>query len=176
MESIIGLLSPSHDRDTHDNSSRLLIEMLRVARDGQLAPANERCDDPLLNTLEDTRTIQLLLDVILPKDDSESTSKGNKPSAIVNGICVLMALLEARQPSAPAPLGYSAASFNAAVNSDEVSPEEAAQQRRLLNAAVDALVPRLGDFTTLLSSSPETTTVKTSAGVLDPPLGETRLR
>ena len=30
IQSIIELLDPSHDRDTHDNASRLLIEVSRV--------------------------------------------------------------------------------------------------------------------------------------------------
>ncbi len=32
IESMIGLLDPSLPRDTHDNASRLLIEVLRVSR------------------------------------------------------------------------------------------------------------------------------------------------
>ncbi len=32
IESMIGLLDPSLPRDTHDNASRLLIEVFRVSR------------------------------------------------------------------------------------------------------------------------------------------------
>ena len=42
IQSIIRLLDGQYDRDTHDNASRLLIEILRVSRDGQYVPASER--------------------------------------------------------------------------------------------------------------------------------------
>lgn len=48
IESIIRLLDPAQEKDAHDNASRLLIEIHRVARDAQHAPPNERCQDALL--------------------------------------------------------------------------------------------------------------------------------
>ncbi len=75
-------------------------------RDGQFAPANERCEDPLLATLEDPKTIELLLSVIFTKAEREQRPAGEEEeggegceyceSSLVNGISVLMALLECR--------------------------------------------------------------------------------
>ena len=66
---IIKLIDKKHDRDTHDNASRLVIEVLRVSRDGQYAQAADRCEDPLLNTLESGETVELLLKIIFGRND-----------------------------------------------------------------------------------------------------------
>jgi len=188
VESIIRLLSPQRTRDTHDNASRLLVEILRVSRDNQFAPANERCDDPLLAKLEDPATIELLLSVVFADDGSQ---RARCESAIVNGIFVLMALLDSRrqQTAAAASMvaavnSYSAATFNAvttaaggesAMSDGACCPEEMARQRQALSTMVKTIAPRVADFTALLTHPPEKESVKTSAGVLEPPLGLTRL-
>ena len=72
VQSIIKLIDKKHDRDTHDNAARLVIEILRVSRDSQYAPASDRFDDPLLNTLESAETVQLLLKIIFGRPVSIS--------------------------------------------------------------------------------------------------------
>ncbi len=82
------------------------MSILFFCRDGQFAPVGERCDDPLLSTLEDPKTIELLLSVIFArpqekeeeskKEDEGKSSCGYCESSLVNGISVLMALLESR--------------------------------------------------------------------------------
>ena len=42
VQSIIKLIEKNEDRDTHDNAARLVIEILRVSRDSQYAPASDR--------------------------------------------------------------------------------------------------------------------------------------
>ena len=96
IQSIIGLLDPALDRDTHDNASRLLIEILRVSRDAQYTPVNERCDDPLLNTLEDPKTVDLLLEVMFKRSGNESGGEFVE-STLVNGIQILLTLVESRR-------------------------------------------------------------------------------
>lgn len=136
-------------------------------------PANERCDDPLLNTLEDPATIELLLSVIFDKkvggpengdggegaaEDAVSEGGGGCycESSLVNGISILMALLESRrQQSAAASMasavaGVSAATFNAATSGqgmdssgmEGVSPEEVEKQQKILDATIKAILPR----------------------------------
>ncbi len=172
-----------------------------LVRDGQFAPVNERCDDPLLTTLEDPKTIELLLSVIFAKPgggDQQQQQEEDEcaycESSLVNGISVLMALLESRrQPATVSPgmvnsasAGFSAATMfgvgagGAAVdpsNGSEGSstPEEAEKQQRLLDATIAAILPRVPDFTGLLRSPPGKGVLKSSAGALDPPLGITRL-
>ena len=69
VQSIIKLIDKEHDRDTHDNASRLVIEILRVSRDGQYAQASDRCEDPLLNNLESEKTVELLLKIIFGRNN-----------------------------------------------------------------------------------------------------------
>jgi hypothetical protein len=80
-----------YDRDIHDNASRLLIEILRASRDGQYMPASERCNDPLLATLENPLTVELLLNTMFSNPSPDSAEKHvPSESVIVNGICVLV--------------------------------------------------------------------------------------
>ena len=194
IESIIGLLNDRYDRDTHDNASRLLIEVLRASRDGQYMPASERCNDPLLATLESPATVELLLNTMFagPSPDSEEKHSPSE-SVVVNGISVLLALLENRkavnltesegasaaQPT-PSNVYNSASTFCAGGGESSSEPplsaEELAEQQVILDATIASILPRLSDFTALLSDPPNKIAVKTTAGLLDPPLGQARLR
>lgn len=58
---------------------------------------------------------------------------------------------------------------------EPLTPAELASAKKLLDATVASLVPRLGDITRLLVEPPRKAAVRTTAGVLDPPLGATRL-
>ena len=76
---------------------------------------------------------------------------------------------------------YTEFSLDASPSGDSVgTPEEQEKQRVLLRGTLDAILPRLKDFTALLaapegSTSKRRTSVSTSAGTLDPPLGMARL-
>jgi len=74
----------------------------------------------------------------------------------------------------------SAANFGGAgesgSNDPALSPEELAQQQVILDATIASILPRLVDFTALLTDPPNKVPIKTTAGVLDPPLGQARLR
>ena len=59
----------NHDRDTHDNAARLVIEILRVSREvSESAQIHERCEDPILNTLESPETVELVLRIIFGRN------------------------------------------------------------------------------------------------------------
>jgi serine/threonine-protein phosphatase 6 regulatory subunit 3 len=45
-----------------------------------------------------------------------------------------------------------------------------------LDATIASILPRLADFTDLLVNPPNKIPVMTTAGLLDPPLGQARLR
>jgi len=218
IESIVGLLeSEVYERDTHDNAARLLVELLRVSRDAQYVPARERCHDPLLAVLEAPSTITLILDTIfkhIPQpqpivEDAANDAKASSlpgalggaaavveapaacnDSSIVNGVTVLLALLESRK---------AAVSANEAVN-ETSNPEDAGvsgvagtsndestsstspttttlnRQQALLDSSVGAILPRLPHLTRLLTHPPTRSPLNTTAGSkLDPPLGATRL-
>jgi serine/threonine-protein phosphatase 6 regulatory subunit 3 len=150
VQSIIKLIEKNEDRDTHDNAARLVIEILRVSRDSQYAPASDRFDDPLLNTLESGETVQLLLKIIFgqhvedssdngeeKKKDSEDSNPAHPPHSVIsNGISILLALLETRSTAVNC---YNAnqnqeycAEFNSQNNSNELSSEDAAKQEATL--------------------------------------------
>jgi len=191
VQSIIRLIEKNEDRDTHDNAARLVIEILRVSRDSQYAPASDRFDDPLLNTLESGETVELLLKIIFGQvenspDDGEEKKKDNEDSnpvhpphsVIFNGISILLALLETRTAAVNC---YNAnqneygSEFNSQNNSNELSSEDAAKQEATLKAILDAILPWLPQFTELLVNPPSLAPMSTTAGLLDPPLGRTRL-
>ncbi len=177
VQSIVKLLKPTSNRDRHDNASRLLIEMLRVSRDAQHLPPGERCEDAILATIEHPDTVKLLLEVIF-EDEEESGSKNE--SSLVNGIAILLAILEWRGPShyMQQQQEMAAAMFGGGLNTaDEaaVSPEEEAKQQKLFEATIESILPRIQDFADLLLKPPPKPAIKTTAGLLDPPLGATRL-
>jgi len=209
VESIIGLLdSEDHpDRDAHDNASRLLVELLKVSREAQDAQdvaASERCDDPLLAVLESPSTVTLILDTMFKhiditkgEESSSGETSGGGPaeaissschdSAIVNGVTVLLAVLESRKNAASG-LNGGNSEDGGGTDSDgggggtgggsgggSNAADEAVRQQRLLDETVGAILPRLPDFTRLLTSPPFRSPLKTTAGTLEPPLGATRL-
>lgn len=197
VQSIIKLIDKQHDRDTHDNAARLVIEILRVSRDGQYAQPSDRFPDPLLNTIESAETVDLLLKIIFGKsvDDCSTNEEEDNSSTVVphsviaNGISILLALLETRTAvncynanaaAAAAANGNSNSEYGSEFNSqnnssNELSSEDAAKQEVILNAMLDAILPWLPDLTELLVNPPALPPQKTTAGLLDPPLGQTRL-
>ncbi len=147
--------------------------------------------------MEDPKTIELLLSVIFAKPQQQEQQGSEEDaeccyseSSLVNGITVLMALLEVRRlpplPSATTPnmmsagAGFSAATMFSAGgaennNCETSTPEEQERQRALLDDTVQAILPRIEDFTRLLRAPPQKGVLRSSAGALDPPLGATRL-
>jgi hypothetical protein len=102
---------------------------------------------------------------------------------ISNGISIILALLETRA----AVTSYNNMDNNmdnvyggnfcgqSAANNDEISPEDAARQEAILTATLNSILPWLDSFTRLLINPPNQTPMRTTAGLLDPPLGQTRL-
>ena len=190
IQSIIKLIDVQQDRDTHDNAARLVIEILRVCRDSQYAPVSDRFDDPLLNTLEAADTVDLILKIIFGKvndqeaiepDSDEKLCLTTPPpdSVITNGISILLALLETRTAvinfNANPAQDIFAGNFNSQNTSSELSPEDAAKQEATLKAILTAIHPWITQFTDLLICPPKLATMNTTAGILNPPLGQTRL-
>ena len=133
--------------------------------------------------------MELLLKIIFgleltnEEDSNETPKEVQCPpcSVISNGISIILALLETRtavtcfntQMNDVQEFG---AEFNSQNNSSEMSSEDAAKQKATLNAILDGIVPWLPKFTDLLVNPPALAPMNTTAGLLDPPLGLTRLR
>jgi len=150
--------------EQHDNAGQLLVEIIRVSRDAQItATPTERFHNPLLATAESPDMVHLLLGYMLDGPAVEST--------IVNGVEVLLSLLEIRRP---APQG---GGFYPYTTEQDQTPNQADidRQQAVLQTTVDCLIPRLPQITALLINPPYKPPVHTTWGVLKVPLGRTRL-
>jgi len=150
--------------EQHDNAGQLLVEIIRASRDAQItATPTERFHNPLLATAESPEIVHLLLGYMLDGVAVEST--------IVNGVEVLLALLEIRRP---APQG---GGFYPYTTEQDQTPNQADidRQQAVLQSTVECLIPRLPQITALLIKPPFKSPVHTTCGVLQVPLGRTRL-
>jgi len=137
-------------------------------------PASERCNDPLLATLENPATVELLLNSMFSNPRPDLTEKHfPSESVIVSGICVLLELLENCKA---VKLTDTGAGVGESSVEPAPSPEELAKHQQLLEATIASILPHLQDFTNLLVKPPNKVAMKTTAGLLDPPLGQARLR
>jgi len=150
--------------EQHDNAGQLLVEIIRVSRDAQItATPTERFHNPLLATAESPDMVHLLLGYMLDGPAVEST--------IVNGVEVLLSLLEIRRP---APQG---GGFYPYTTEQDQTPNQADidRQQAVLQTTVECLIPRLPQMTALLINPPYKPPVHTTCGVLNVPLGRSRL-
>uniref|UniRef100_F6UNS9 Uncharacterized protein n=1 Tax=Ciona intestinalis TaxID=7719 RepID=F6UNS9_CIOIN len=157
VERLISLIDPSQDEDFHCNSAQSLCDIIRLSREHMYTLQESAQDDPLLNTLERKETVQLLLKHMFDGGISESVT--------INGISVLLALLEIRRP---APFGF-----------PEMAPELTQLDVERLACGVSktlhGLSDRLPDFHSLLENPPKKDVMSCTFGDLNPPLGNTRL-
>lgn len=153
IQRLVEMIQPSQDEDRHSNASQSLCEIIRLSRDQMFQVQGSSEPDPLLATLEKQETVEQLLSNIFDKEKNES--------AIVSVIQILLTLFETRRPAfeghMECPPGMSHPSFS--VN----------------HSILEAVRPRLKDFHQLLLEPPKKNMMKTTWGVLDPPVGNTRL-
>lgn len=153
IQRLVDMVQPAQDEDRHSNASQSLCEIIRLSRDQMFQVQGSSEPDPLLATLEKQETVEQLLSNIFDKEKNES--------AIVSVIQILLTLFETRRPAfeghMECPPGMSHPSFS--VN----------------HSILEAVRPRLKDFHQLLLEPPKKNVMKTTWGVLDPPVGNTRL-
>uniref|UniRef100_A0A4W4GLZ6 Protein phosphatase 6, regulatory subunit 3 n=1 Tax=Electrophorus electricus TaxID=8005 RepID=A0A4W4GLZ6_ELEEL len=154
IQRLVDMVQPCQDEDRHSNASQSLCEIIRLSRDQMFQVQGSSEPDPLLATLEKYETVEQLLSNIFDKEKNES--------AIVSVIQILLTLFETRRPAFEGhlelcPPGLNHASFS--VN----------------QSILEAVRPRLKDFHQLLLEPPKKTPLKTTWGLLDPPVGNTRL-
>ncbi|KAJ9574671.1 hypothetical protein L9F63_008203, partial [Diploptera punctata] len=166
VQCLVGLLDPSVDSERHCNAAQLLCDVIKMSREYQHTSTERTDPDPILNTLEAPETVTQLLDHMLGKEKSESS--------IVGGISVLLTLLDCSKPINI--YGNSAGSSAGNGQIEEVSTGENEQPSKVVLSTTAAILPRLRDFHNLLLDPPHKSPVKTTAGTLDPPLGNTRLQ
>ncbi|XP_046827950.1 serine/threonine-protein phosphatase 6 regulatory subunit 3 isoform X1 [Vespa crabro] len=156
VQRLVKLLSPTSEPAKHANASQLLCDMIIVARENQRTSTEKTDPDPILNTLESGETVSLLLETILTSEKLESS--------IVGGIQVLLALLGQRVNTA-----LNEADVHGNGTSEDMTDNE--QRIKISNATISYLE----QLHKLLLDPPIKPAVRTTAGVLDCPLGKTRL-
>ncbi|XP_049756160.1 serine/threonine-protein phosphatase 6 regulatory subunit 1 isoform X4 [Elephas maximus indicus] len=153
VQRLIELIHPSKDDNQHSNASQSLCDIIRLSREQMIQVQDSPEPDPLLVTLEKQETIEQLLSNMFEGEQSQSV--------IVNGIQVLLTLLEPRRPSVDGQL--------------ELLAQGTLESPASSIGALHALRPRLTHFHQLLLEPPKLEPLQTTWGSLDPPLGNTRL-
>uniref|UniRef100_A0A8D3BZD4 Protein phosphatase 6 regulatory subunit 2 n=1 Tax=Scophthalmus maximus TaxID=52904 RepID=A0A8D3BZD4_SCOMX len=143
---LIELIHPERDEERQSNASQTLCDIIRLSRDqaNQLQEISQ--PDPLL-----TECVEQLLKNMFSGERTES--------CIVNGIQVLLTLLEIRRPVV-----------------DGVMDAQGFERSYTVNSSILlAIEPHLIHFQQLLLEPPKRHPMLTTLGVLEEPLGNTRL-
>ncbi|XP_044211638.1 serine/threonine-protein phosphatase 6 regulatory subunit 2 isoform X1 [Thunnus albacares] len=148
---LIELIHPERDEERQSNASQTLCDIIRLSRDqaNQLQEMSQ--PDPLLTVLESQECVEQLLQNMFSGERTES--------CIVNGIQVLLTLLEIRRPVV-----------------DGVMDAQGFERSYTVNSSILlAIQPHLVHFHQLLLEPPKRNPMLTSLGMLEEPLGNTRL-
>ncbi|XP_060694876.1 serine/threonine-protein phosphatase 6 regulatory subunit 3-B-like isoform X3 [Hemiscyllium ocellatum] len=154
IQQLIEMVHPSNDEDRHSNASQSLCEIIRLSRDQMIQMQSSPEPDPLLSTLEKQETLEHLLASVLDREKTES--------AIVNCIQIFLTLLETRRPAFEGQLEICPTGMNHAAFS-------------VSNSTLQAIRQRLKDFHQILLEPPKKSAMKTTWGILETPVGNTRL-
>ncbi|XP_023399347.2 serine/threonine-protein phosphatase 6 regulatory subunit 1 isoform X2 [Loxodonta africana] len=165
VQRLIELIHPSKDDNQHSNASQSLCDIIRLSREQMIQVQDSPEPDPLLVTLEKQETIEQLLSNMFEGEQSQSV--------IVNGIQVLLTLLEPRRPRSES---MTMNNFFCSVDGQlELLAQGTLESPASSIGALHALRPRLTHFHQLLLEPPKLEPLQTTWGSLDPPLGNTRL-
>lgn len=148
---LIELIHPERDDERQSNASQTLCDIIRLSRDqaSQLQELSQ--PDPLLTVLESQTSVEQLLQNMFSGERAES--------CIVNGIQVLLTLLEIRRPVV-----------------DGIMDAQGFERSYMVNSSILlAIEPHLKHFHQLLLEPPKKSPMLTTLGVLEEPLGNTRL-
>ncbi|XP_053971363.1 serine/threonine-protein phosphatase 6 regulatory subunit 3 [Hylaeus anthracinus] len=156
VQRLVQLLSPSSESSKHANAAQLLCDMIIETRENQRTSAKQTDSDPILNTLESEETVSLLLETILNGEKLESS--------IVGGIQVLLTLLGKKANNA-----LNEGDIHGNGIGEEVTDNE--QRMKISNATL----PYLERLHKLLLDPPYKPPIKQTVGVLECPLGNTRI-
>ncbi|KAL4233518.1 Serine/threonine-protein phosphatase 6 regulatory subunit 2 [Mactra antiquata] len=158
VQKLVNCIHKDYDDDINCNAAQSLCDIIRLGRE-QVIQLQERADpDPLLTTVEMEENVSKLLDNMLNDEDKNE-------SVIVNGLSVIQTLLE----------------FKKQGPEDSVEQMANVDQEQMflgVNNVLTSICPRLKDFHTILVEPPKQRfcIMPTSAGSLNPPLGNTRLQ
>ncbi|KAL9984425.1 hypothetical protein ACROYT_G006713 [Oculina patagonica] len=156
VERLVSLIDPEIDEERSCNAAQSLCDVIRLSRD-HMSQLQENADqDPLLDAVQRRETVSELLDHML------RDAQLHPDVALVNGISVLLTLLEVRKGSGE--------------GEEPMTALDAERLAQGVSATLAALTPRLKDFHQLLVDPPPMKPMLTTIGTLDPPLGNARLQ
>ncbi|XP_062277585.1 serine/threonine-protein phosphatase 6 regulatory subunit 2 [Scomber scombrus] len=148
---LIELIHPERDEERQSNASQTLCDIIRLSRDQANQFQEMSQPDPLLTVLESQECVEQLLQNMFSGERTES--------CIANGIQVLLTLLEIRRPVV-----------------DGVMDAQGFERSYTVNSSILlAIQPHLVHFHQLLLEPPKRSPMLTTLGVLEEPLGNTRL-
>ncbi|XP_033241537.1 serine/threonine-protein phosphatase 6 regulatory subunit 3 [Drosophila pseudoobscura] len=165
VERLIAILRNPQETDKHANVADFFCDLINQ---GRLMRQTEQENDsfepafdgsnPILKTIESADTIEALLNVILEPNAQES--------AILSGISVVLTLIK--------PI-----TFTDEPNSDRqrlLQKREREFHQEVQETVITVMAPRLQEFVHVLKNPPAKSTIETTAAVLTPPFGKTRLQ
>ncbi|XP_017122133.1 serine/threonine-protein phosphatase 6 regulatory subunit 3 [Drosophila elegans] len=165
VERLIEILRNPQETDKHANVADFFCDLINQ---GRLMRQTEQENDsfepafdgsnPILKTIESADTIEALLNVILEPNAQES--------AILSGISVVLTLIK--------PI-----TFTDEPNSDRqrlLQKRERDFHQEVQETVITVMAPRLQEFVHILKNPPAKPTLETTAAVLTPPFGKTRLQ
>uniref|UniRef100_A0A6I8PE55 Protein phosphatase 6 regulatory subunit 1 n=1 Tax=Ornithorhynchus anatinus TaxID=9258 RepID=A0A6I8PE55_ORNAN len=172
VQRLIEMIHPSKDESQHSNAAQSLCDIVRLSREQMIHIQDSPEPDQLLATLEKQETVEQLLSNMFEGEQQSD-------SVVICGIQVLLTLLE--------PLGFGSGrgrqfgglgGFYCTVDGqlELTSPvgRDALTSQASLGTLL-ALRPRLRHFHQLLLQSPKKEVLRTTWGMLEPPLGAPRL-
>ncbi|XP_043482300.1 serine/threonine-protein phosphatase 6 regulatory subunit 3 isoform X2 [Leptopilina heterotoma] len=155
VQRLIGILSPESGSKKHSNASQLICDMITEGREYKHNLTERAEPDPILQRLESVETVELILKTILTGEKVESS--------IIGGIQILMTLLTQKTKC------NSSEAERGGNGSDDLVSNEQCQ------AIINATIPFLEELNKLLLEPPYKPPVNTTVGVLEVPLGNTRI-
>ncbi|KAM4704186.1 serine/threonine-protein phosphatase 6 regulatory subunit 1 [Rhinophrynus dorsalis] len=167
VQRLIEMIHPSKDDNQHSNASQSLCDIIRLSREQMIQIQDSPEPDQLLATLEKQETIEQLLCNMFEGEHNESV--------IVNGIQVLLTLLEPRRPRSE--LGGMSGFYCNVDGQLDINPSglDSSSTTQASLGTLLAIKQHLRDFHQLLIDPPKKESLQTTWGILDPPLGNTRL-
>ncbi|XP_039365896.1 serine/threonine-protein phosphatase 6 regulatory subunit 1 isoform X3 [Mauremys reevesii] len=167
VQRLIEMIHPSKDDNQHSNASQSLCDIIRLSREQMMQIQDSPEPDQLLATLEKQETVEQLLGNMLAGERDESV--------IVSGIQVLLTLLEPRRARSEAGgMGSFYCPLEGQLELGPLGSDGSACQAS--PSTLLALRGYLRDFHQLLIDPPKRPALQMTWGLLDPPLGNTRLQ
>ncbi|XP_078511165.1 serine/threonine-protein phosphatase 6 regulatory subunit 1 isoform X4 [Lissotriton helveticus] len=166
VQRLIEMVHPSKDDNQHSNASQSLCDIIRLSREHSIQMQENPEPDQLLSTLEKQEVIGQLLNNMFDGEANESV--------LVNGIQVLLTLLEPRRLKTD--LGGISGFYCNMDGQLEMNPPELDFTSSQASAGtLVAIKENLKKFHKLLLEPPKKESLQTTWGILNPPLGNTRL-